>query len=157
MAERIFREDLFYRLNVIKIQIPPLRDRREDIPMLVDHFLKKHSAVDSERRVNTEAMASLMGYAWPGNVRELENEIMRAAALAGEVIHTDDLSPHVGSGVPLALSDPDDLDIRTRVEHMERDLIKRALERTGGNNTQAAKLLGLSRYGLLKKIKRYDI
>ncbi len=157
VAERIFREDLFYRLNVIKIQIPPLRDRREDIPMLVDHFLKKHSAVDSERRVNTEAMASLMGYAWPGNVRELENEIMRAAALAGEVIHTDDLSPHVGSGVPLALSDPDDLDIRTRVEHMERDLIKRALERTGGNNTQAAKLLGLSRYGLLKKIKRYDI
>ena len=157
VAEGIFREDLFYRLNVIRIEIPPLRDRREDIPLLVDHFMEKHSSAGSNRRVSTEALASLMGYAWPGNVRELENEIMRAAALGGEIIRTDDLSPHVGGGVPLALSDPDDLDIRTRVEHLERDLIKRALDRTSGNNTQASKLLGLSRYGLLKKIKRYEM
>ena len=156
VADGVFREDLFYRLNVIKIEIPPLRDRREDIPLLVDHFMQKHGD-HRPRRVSQEALAALLGHGWPGNVRELENEIMRATALGGEVIRCDDLSPHVGGGVPLALNDPDDLDIRTRVEHTERDLIKRALERTGGNNTHAAKLLGLSRYGLLKKIKRYGM
>ncbi len=157
VAEGTFREDLFYRLNVIKIEIPPLRDRREDIPLLVDHFLGKHSAAPDEQRVSTEAMASLLGYAWPGNVRELENEIMRAAALAGAIIRSEDLSPHVSSGVPLTLNDPDDLNMRARVEHLERDLIKRALDRTGGNKAHAANLLGLSRYGLLKKVKRFDI
>ena len=155
VASGVFREDLFYRLNVILIQIPPLRDRREDIPLLVDHFLSKHAA--QGRRVGTAAMAALMGHAWPGNVRELENEVMRAAALGGEVILVDDLSPQVGSGAPLALADPDDLDLRNRVEHLERDMISRALERTGGNNTHAAQLLGLSRYGLLKKLKRLEM
>ena len=157
VAEGVFREDLFYRLNVIKIEIPPLRDRREDIPLLVDHFLVKHSAAAAEQRLSSEAMASLMGYAWPGNVRELENELMRAVALSGAVIRSEDLSPHVSSGVPLNLSDPDDLNMRARVEHLERDLIKRALDRTGGNKAHAANLLGLSRYGLLKKVKRFDI
>jgi transcriptional regulator with PAS, ATPase and Fis domain len=151
-----FREDLFYRLNVIQVQIPPLRERREDIPMLVDHFLTKH-APDSKRRLSAEALGALMGHRWPGNVRELENEIMRAAALGGEVIEPEDLSPPIRGGVPLALSDPDDLDMKTRVEHLERELILRALDRTGHNHTRSAQLLGLSRYGLLKKIRRYEL
>jgi len=155
VAEGRFREDLYYRLNVIQIQIPPLRERREDIPLLVEHLLGKHSR--GEHRVSPEALGSLMGYLWPGNVRELENEIMRAAALGGEVIGVRDLSPQIAASVPLALHDPDDLDLRTRVEHLERELIHRALKRTGGNNTRAARLLGLSRYGLLKKIQRYAL
>jgi transcriptional regulator with GAF, ATPase, and Fis domain len=151
-----FREDLYYRLNVIQIHIPPLRERREDIPLLVDHFLRKHTAdAGAGRRVSAEAMALLMGYPWPGNVRELENEVMRAGALGGPEIEPEDLSPHISGGVPLALSDPDDLDLRTRVEHVERELIARALKRTNGNHTQAARVLGLSRYGLLKKMQRY--
>ena len=149
-----FREDLFYRLNVVRIPLPPLRERREDIPILVEHFFGKH-APDSPRTVKPAALAALMGYAWPGNVRELENEVMRLSALAGEVISPDDLSLQVRGAAPLQLGDGDDLSIKPRVEHMEKDLIARALKRTGGNNTHAAKLLGLSRYGLLKKLKRY--
>jgi transcriptional regulator with GAF, ATPase, and Fis domain len=155
VAEGRFREDLYYRLNVVQIRIPPLRERREDIPLLVDHFLGKHAPAG--RRVSAEAMALLMGYPWPGNVRELENEVMRAAALGGEVVGPEDLSPHVGAAVPLSLSDPDDLDLRNRVGHLEQELINRALKETGGNHTQAARLLGLSRYGLLKKLQRYGL
>jgi transcriptional regulator with GAF, ATPase, and Fis domain/tetratricopeptide (TPR) repeat protein len=148
-----FREDLFYRLNVVRIDIPALRDRREDIPMLVEHFLRKHGA--EGRRISKAAMARLMGYGWPGNVRELENEVMRLVALAGDVIEPEDLSPQLSAGEPLALRDPDDLTLKPRVEHLERQLIKRALELTRQNQSRAAKLLGLSRYGLLKKLKRY--
>jgi len=149
-----FREDLFYRLNVVRIPIPPLRERRDDIPRLVEHFFEKH-APGAPRTLGSEVLAALMGYAWPGNVRELENEVMRLSALAGEVIAHEDLSLQVRGGVPLNLGDGDDLSIKPRVEHMEKDLIARALKRTGGNNTHAAKHLGLSRYGLLKKLKRY--
>ncbi len=147
-----FREDLFYRLNVIRVEIPALRDRREDIPLLIEHFLEKHST--TRRRVDNGALARLMGYSWPGNVRELENEVMRLVALADEVISAADLSPQIGGGAPLRLENADDLRLKPRMEHLERELIKRALERTGGNQSQAAKLLGLSRYGLLKKLKR---
>jgi len=154
VKEGRFREDLFYRLNVIQIRIPPLRDRRGDIPLLVEHFLVKHSK-QVERRVSPDAMALLMGYPWPGNVRELENEVMRAAALGDALLGPDDLSPQIAAAVPLVLSDPDDLDLRARVEHLERELIQRAIRKTGGNHTQSAKMLGLSRYGLLKKLQRY--
>jgi serine/threonine-protein kinase PknK len=154
VSEGRFREDLFYRLNVIQIQIPALKDRREDIPLLVDHFLQKH-APDGGRRVSPEAMALLAGYGWPGNVRELENEVMRAAALGSKVIQARELSPQVRGTVPLAISGADDLTLRTRVEHLERELIERAMGQTGGNHTQAARLLGLSRFGLLKKMRRY--
>ncbi|MCK5799935.1 MAG: sigma 54-interacting transcriptional regulator, partial [Deltaproteobacteria bacterium] len=149
-----FREDLFYRLNVVRVEIPPLRERREDIPILIDHFLVAQAA--GERRFDRDAMARMMGYAWPGNVRELENEIMRLVALAGDLIHVDDLSPQISGGAPLVLRDDEDLSLRPRVEHLERELIRRALDRTEGNKSRAAELLGLSRYGLLKKIKRFD-
>ncbi|MCA9671121.1 MAG: sigma 54-interacting transcriptional regulator, partial [Myxococcales bacterium] len=152
VKEGVFREDLFYRLNVIRIEIPSLRERREDIPLLVDHFLHKHS---EGRQVSRDALTLLCGYRWPGNVRELENEIMRAAALGGDVVSIEDLSPHIGGGAPLELADPDDLSLKPRVTHLERDLIQRALRRTENNQSQAARLLGLSRYGLLKKLKRY--
>ena len=156
VAEGRFREDLFYRLNVIRIEIPPLRERREDIPLLIEHFLGKHSSTP-ERKLRPGAMALLMGYPWPGNVRELENEMMRAAALGGLEIDVPDLSPQIAAAVPLALADPDDINLKARVEHLERELIQRALQRTGGNNTRAARLLGLSRYGLLKKLQRYGL
>ncbi len=154
VAEGKFREDLFYRLNVLPIVLPPLRERREDIPLLIDHFLQKHS-VGEGRRMSPEAMALLVGYAWPGNVRELENEVLRVAALAGRVIQPRDLSPHIAGGVPLSVVGRDEMNLKVRVEHLERELLQRALQQAGGNHTQAALRLGLSRFGLLKKLRRY--
>ncbi len=151
-----FREDLFYRLNVIQVRIPPLRDRREDIPLLCDHFLEKHAGGQG-RRLSPEALARLTGYAWPGNVRELENEVMRAAALAGRVIQARDLSPAIAGSAPLALGVGGDLQLKARVEHLERELIAQSLRLAAGNHTQAARALGLSRFGLLKKIRRYGM
>ena len=148
-----FREDLFFRLHVVRVELPALRERREDIPILVEHFLRKHSP--QPRKITPAVLERLMGYGWPGNVRELENEIMRVAALAGEVIEPADLSPQIGGSTGLSLQDADDLRLKPRVEHLERELIRRALDQTEGNQSQAAKLLGLSRFGLLKKLKRY--
>ena len=102
-------------------------------------------------------MDRLMAYHWPGNVRELENEIQRVLALGGDLLGLEDLSAQIrGKGDPAA-GIPDGLDLRSHVEVLERDLLEKALERTGGNQTQAAKLLGLSRFGLLKKLKRYGM
>lgn len=149
-----FREDLFYRINVVRIEVPALRKRREDIPVLVAHFLEKHAA-GADRNVEKDALALLMGYGWPGNVRELENEVMRLCALAGETIRIADLSPHIGGGTALTLQDAGDLALKPRIEHLEKDLIERALNKTKNNHSRAAKLLGVSRYGLLKKLRRY--
>jgi transcriptional regulator with GAF, ATPase, and Fis domain len=155
VAERRFRQDLYYRLNVLSVTLPPLRERVGDIPLLVDHFVRKHSA-DRPRRIARPALERLMVYAWPGNVRELENELQRALALGGDVIGEADLSAPVRGAGPTAMA-PDDLDLRARVEHLERELLERALERTRGNQTKAAQLLGLSRFGLLKKLRRYEL
>ena len=104
------------------------------------------------------ASALLLHYGWPGNVRELENEVVRAASLGGETITVEDLSPQVAAGEPqAALESPDDLSLKLRVERLERTLVHEALHRTDGNQTQAARLLGLSRFGLQKKMRRYDI
>jgi transcriptional regulator with GAF, ATPase, and Fis domain len=156
VASGRFREDLFYRLNVIQVKIPALRERREDIPLLCDHFLEKHAGGQG-RRLSPDALARLSGHAWPGNVRELENEIMRAAALAGRVIQVRDLSPAIAGSAPLALARGSDLQLRPRVEHLERELIAQSLRLAAGNHTQAARSLGLSRFGLLKKIRRYGL
>jgi transcriptional regulator with GAF, ATPase, and Fis domain len=155
-----FREDLFYRLNVVRVGLPPLRERREDIPLLVEHFLKKFADENKRppRRIARAALHKLIGYRWPGNVRELENEIVRAASLGGETIAVDDLSSPVAAGEPEAAVDsPDDLGIKPRVERLERTLLREALHRADGNQTQAAKLLGLSRFGLQKKLRRYGL
>ncbi len=158
VEEGRFREDLFYRLNVVRVALPPLRERRDDVPLLVEHFLRKHSgeAGAAPRKIARAALQKLIGYRWPGNVRELENEVLRAAALGGEVIGVEDLSPQVAAGEPEAAFDsPDDLALKKRVERLERTLLREALDRSAGNQSQAARSLGLSRFGLQKKLRRY--
>jgi transcriptional regulator with GAF, ATPase, and Fis domain/tetratricopeptide (TPR) repeat protein len=150
-----FRRDLFYRIHVVRLDLPALRERVEDIPTLVEHFIGRHRP-GAELTVSPAAMRALCSYAWPGNVRELENEVQRWLALCEGNVDTDDLSPGIGGSAEDPGVDPDDLRIRPRVDRLERDLIGRALERTGNNQTQAAQLLGLSRYGLQKKLKRLD-
>ncbi|HXU71521.1 MAG TPA: sigma 54-interacting transcriptional regulator [Polyangia bacterium] len=160
VEEGKFREDLFYRLNVVRVALPPLRERRDDIPLLVEHFLRKFADENKRplRRIARAALHKLVGYRWPGNVRELENEIARAASLGGDIIAVEDLSPQVAAGEPeAAVESPDDLTLKHRVERLERTLLREALHRSAGNQTQAARLLGLSRFGLQKKLRRYEI
>jgi DNA-binding NtrC family response regulator len=113
----------------------------------------------SAKGIDAAALGRLGNYRWPGNVRELENEIQRAAAFAGARITVDDLSPHVAAGAEGAASDdgPDSLLLRPRIERLERTLIREALTQHGGNQTRAADALGLSRFGLQKKLRRYGI
>jgi len=163
-----FREDLFYRLNVIPVGIPPLRGRKEDIPLLVQHFLDKfrasETAAGSPRgpvTMSQEAMRRLMAYSWPGNVRQLENTIERAMAISAGRPQIDVLDlpselqqaeePALPSSIPLPEGG---LDLGALVAGIERDLIERSLERTGGNREQAAKLLNLKRTTLVEKLKR---
>ncbi|MCB9702029.1 MAG: sigma 54-interacting transcriptional regulator [Myxococcales bacterium] len=154
VAAGTFRGDLYYRIQVVKISLPPLRDRTEDLAPLIEHFLARY---DRERRLSfaASALRFLARYPWPGNVRELENEIQRLAVLVESRVEAEDLSPRIreaaeGGGAP----DPDDLALRPRIDRLERELIARALERAEGNQTRAAELLGLSRYGLQKKLRR---
>jgi transcriptional regulator with PAS, ATPase and Fis domain len=160
VEEGKFRQDLFYRLSVARIALPPLRDRREDIPAIVDHLLAKAAAPGPAKRVEPAALARLGAYRWPGNVRELENEILRALAFCRDSITVADLSPQVAGESEAALTtleDPDSLTLRPRVERLERALLKEALSRSAGNQTKAAQVLGLSRFGLQKKLRRYHM
>ena len=155
LAEKIvrgeFREDLFYRINVIPISIPPLRSRREDIPLLVDHFLHKYSAALGvpPKRISAEAMRLLESHSWPGNVRELENLIERAIALStGSAITNSDLPTSLAAGSPrddqgVALP-PEGLDLEALLEVIRADVMRQALDRSGGVQTQAAELLRMS-------------
>jgi DNA-binding NtrC family response regulator len=162
VAEGQFREDLYYRLNVIPVHIPPLRERRDDIPLLVQHFLEKFCGSGTAAvTVSQEAMRRLMSYAWPGNVRQLENATERAMAFGGSrgQIEAADLPPEVAGAEPPSVSGslalPDDgMDLDAFVANIERELIQRSLERTGGNKGQAAKLLNLKRTTLVEKLKR---
>jgi DNA-binding NtrC family response regulator len=160
-----FREDLFYRLNVIPVVLPPLRDRKEDIPLLVRHFLERFRAEGGPGRgpltVSQEAMRLLMAYQWPGNVRQLENAVERAVALsAGRAqIDVDDLSSEIQQAQEPALSSDvtlpaEGLDLYRFMAHIEQELIERSLERSGGNKGQAAKLLNLKRTTLVEKLRR---
>jgi serine/threonine-protein kinase PknK len=162
VEEGKFRRDLFFRLNVAGISLPPLRERRDDIPLMVEHFLAKLAARDGRpapKPLDPAAMARLAAYRWPGNVRELENEVTRADALSGARITAADLAPRIGAaddpGV-VATEDHDNLVLKPRVERLERSLVREALGRSGNNQTKAAELLGLSRFGLQKKLKRYN-
>jgi DNA-binding NtrC family response regulator len=167
VAEGKFREDLYYRLNVIPVRLPPLRDRKEDIPLLVQHFLDRFCRELSPPRptmtVSQQAMRQLMAYAWPGNVRQLENALERGVALsAGRTqIELADLPPDVHdlgdvptSGV-FALPE-DGIDFQEYVGNVERELIRQSLERTGGNKGRAAQLLNLKRTTLVEKLKRMN-
>jgi two-component system, NtrC family, response regulator AtoC len=156
-----FREDLFYRLNVVRLQVPPLRERRKDIPLLVDHFFAQACASLGKRlhTVSDEALEKLCAYHWPGNVRELENVIERAVILArGDRITPRELPDNV---VAPSGDDPRaqeaDLGMKRARRYFEADLIRRALRATGGNRTHAARLLEISHRALLYKLKEYGI
>ena len=159
-----FREDLYYRLNVIPIFLPPLRERREDIPLLVRHFveiLTPHQAAPPEITVTQDALRLMMAYDWPGNIRQLENAIERALALRGDRAHIDvaDLPPELRQdppsrrGVTVPLPE-EGFDMQTYIAEIERELIRGALTVTGGNKQQAAQRLGLKRTTLVEKAKR---
>jgi transcriptional regulator with GAF, ATPase, and Fis domain len=150
-----FREDLLYRLDVITLRVPPLRERAEDVPLLVQHFVGKH-APDRGVKVTRAAMAKLCAFPWPGNVRQLENEIRRALVLSDGSIDVGELSADVVRGGPSAARGAG-LDMRTRIDALETELVLEALQRTRGNQTRAAQLLGLSRFGLQKMMKRLKI
>jgi len=157
-----FREDLFYRLNVLPILVPPLRDRREDIPLLIDHFVARNNTRlgTSIRGLDTESRRLLFEYPWPGNVRELENTIERAMVLAeGDQIVAQDLPERLREArdpVQTQLASGE-LSVKKTMRIVEEILIRRALQRTKGNRTRAAEVLEISHRALLYKIKDYQI
>jgi transcriptional regulator with PAS, ATPase and Fis domain len=161
VAEGSFREDLYYRLHVIPVQLPPLRDRRDDIPVLVQHFLQKFSPT-SAMHVSQDSMRALMAYGWPGNVRQLENAIERAVALSAgrQQIELTDLPVEVhvapsSAQTPSVELPEEGLDLPAYLGAIERDLIQRALDRTGQNRNRAAELLHIKRTTLVEKLKRF--
>ena len=155
VAAGTFREDLFYRLNVVQLRVPPLRERTEDIPLLVAHMLEKH-ARERGLKVTRAAMEKLVRFPWPGNVRQLENEIRRAIVLADARIDVADLSAEVSRGGPGATRSSG-LDLKSRVDALEAELVKEAIGKTRGNQTRAAELLGVSRFGLQKMMRRLKV
>jgi transcriptional regulator with GAF, ATPase, and Fis domain len=159
VAAKAFREDLFYRLNVVQLRIPPLRERTADIPLIVQRLAEKH-APKRRVRFTRAALDRLVAFPWPGNVRQLENEVRRAIVLgAGEgelVIDVSDLSPEVVRGAGEAAREVG-LHLRSRVDELEKELLSEALAKTDGNQTKAAEMLGLSRFGLQKMMKRLKL
>jgi len=157
-----FRKDLFFRLNVVTVHIPSLRERRSDIPMLVHHFLNRYAAGESVQ-VTPHAMKSLLQYDWPGNVRELENCVARALTLGDRLtIDVGDLPPAIRTEQPagdaLALHQNDSSSLSTTaLAEMERMTILRVFEQANGDKVQAGKMLGISRATLYRKLKRYNI
>ena len=178
VANRQFREDLFYRLNVVRIQMPPLRERRDDVRLLVDYFLRKLAGSGTPKTISTSTLAALEAYHWPGNVRELENIIRRATVVAkGQAILFTDLPPEVTAAVQKATAAPA---VRTTpmtvpeiaqllfryakadskfkiLPAVERELVIQALRETSGNQVQAAKLLGITRATLRKRVEKFGI
>jgi DNA-binding NtrC family response regulator len=157
IADGSFREDLFYRLNVIEVLLPPLRERREDIPVLAEHFMARAAGkLGRDVRLSADAVERLLRYPWPGNVRELENAIERAAILArGDAVAPEDLPPHVAAGLSLGPSPA--LPRQTTLAETERDHILTTLERFGRNHSAAAEALGIGRTTLWRKLKEYGL
>ncbi len=170
-----FREDLYYRLHVVSLKVPPLRERRDDIPVLIEHFLARLGRRDGKQKVLTQrALAQLVAHDWPGNVRELENEMERVWVLSGDdkVIDEDLLSPSVRQARPAiaevrvvatapapshAAPEPAARTLPDAVEALERSMIERALEQYRGNKTRAAEALGISRRNLIRKVQGYGL
>jgi two-component system response regulator HydG len=150
-----FRQDLYFRLNVVQIKLPALRDRRVDIPLLVNTFLEKFS--DPARPIHTiseEAMRRIMAYDWPGNIRELENAIERAVALgSGPILHVGDLPSNLQYTSTEKLPEGDEM---VPLEALERRAIFRALRETAGDKLAAARLLGIGKTTLYRKLKQYE-
>ena len=165
VAKGNFREDLYYRLNVIELQLPPLRERLDDIEVLVSHFYQKSMDMagrDDLEGFEPEALEALMEHDWPGNIRELENVVQRAVLLSpGPTITRDDVpaqlrrGPEKGDGdSPVAVLPDEGVNLRQVIEAYESQLVKQALERTKWNKNQAAKLLGMNRTTLVEMVKR---
>ena len=157
VEEGAFREDLYYRLNVVPITLPDLKDRPEDIPLLANHFVQKFGQESNSgiREISKEAMAILISHTWPGNVRELENVIERAATLGrGPAVQPSDLPPHLAGGTnPLERA----LAKEATLEDLEKDYIAMILRRTKGHQIRAASILGIDRRTLYRKIRRYGL
>ncbi len=162
VAKGAFREDLFYRLNVIPIHLPSIRERKDDIPLLVDFFLKKLLAGKEPKKITPEAMNALIGFRWPGNVRELENTVERLAILcSGDTIrfeHIPDSLKSADTSAELISTDiPDEgLDLEAVLEKAEKRLLRKALEKSGGVKTEAAKLLKLSFRSFRHRLQKFD-
>jgi two-component system response regulator AtoC len=158
-----FRDDLFYRINVLQVTVPPLRERVGDLGLLIQHFVDKTAKRLSLQveQVDPAVLRALQRYLWPGNVRELENVIERAMVMAGgRTIELGDLPPALQEAqaqTSALLPDDGNLSIKEASHRLERELIRRALEKTGGNRTQAARLLEISHPALLYKIKEYGL
>jgi DNA-binding NtrC family response regulator len=159
LEQGAFREDLYYRLNVVPINVPPLRERKEDIPALAEHFLRKYAAEFSSpvKAISDEALQVLLGHHWPGNVRELENVIERSLVLcSGEILEAADIRLDTAPRNSRAAGEPLLPEGMTLEEH-ERELIRKALERAQGNKSQAARLLGLSRNALRYRLSQMGL
>ena len=172
VAENTFREDLYYRLNVIPVTVPPLRDRREDVSLLVNHFVKKYVSAAGKNiaRVNADSLASLSTYDWPGNVRQLENTIERAVALEPgdelqvelpvERVRTKAAAAGVG-GDTMTITPgsvlPEGMDMENYVAEIERGLLKSALAQSNGVQTRAADVLRISYRSFRHLMKKYDL
>jgi transcriptional regulator with PAS, ATPase and Fis domain len=157
IEEGTFREDLYYRLNVVPITLPDLKDRQEDIPLLANHFVQKFAPESNPaiREISKEAMAILMSHTWPGNVRELENVIERAVTLGrGPAVEPRDLPPHLAGGTnPLERA----LAKEATLEDLEKYYIAMILRRTKGHQIRAASILGIDRRTLYRKIRRFSL
>ena len=165
VSRREFREDLYYRVNVVKVSVPPLRERVSDIPILAEHFLRKHKKTGGPPCLSDAALDALVRYPWPGNIRELENEIERAMVLGGDAseIGLDVLSPRIATAQaappppsPLA-GKPLSGTLREVMESVEADVILQGLIRTHWNKSQLAKELGISRSYLIQKCSYYGL
>ena len=157
MQQGTFREDLFYRLNVIALDLPPLRERREDILILAEHFLAQFGARQGRPlRLSAEVVERLLRYPWPGNVRELANAMEHTAILTPhDVITPDDLPPHIAAGMPLGPAPA--LQRAQTLADLEKVHILQTLEHYGWNHSRAAEILGINRSSLWRKLKEYQL
>jgi two-component system response regulator PilR (NtrC family) len=162
VSKSAFREDLYYRLNVLPIVIPPLRDRRDDIPLLIDFFLGKECQGRQRKKITPEALKCLMSHRWPGNVRELENTVERLKILApGDTIlpeYVPDAVRSIQTASELVPSEIPDggIALEALLSNAEKILLQKALEKTGGVKTEAAKLLGLSFRSFRHRLQKYE-
>jgi len=163
MREKLFRDDLYYRLSVVRIQTPALREIPEDIPTLANHFLQKHCTANQMelKQFTAAALASMAAYSWPGNARQLENEIKRLVASVRSVsIGAEHLVLEPRSPQKAATAAPELVSGQTlnqAIDALERKMIEQALDQCDGNKVKAAQQLGLSRQGLIKKLRRLRV
>lgn len=158
VREEVFREDLYYRLSVIPILLPPLRERKEDIPALVEHFLNKRKNIHSLKKISPDGMKLLMQYSWPGNIRELENFVERLQVISsGDAIEPQLIAAHLGGGSVQLNSNYENLPLEDAVSAFEKNLIQHALKKNGGVKNRAAKMLGIRTSTLYYKLEKYGL